>query len=370
MISYVVDIGRVAQYFRNGERVRQLVANPREDLHFLGQLRRAALPLPMDRQAPVSDPFPGFRKRDLPALRDRRIAIIASGGSGVLGSVVGVARVLEEAGVKPVAYGLCSASAVFGIPLAAGLSAQEVATATLALRPAQYIDVDYRALATLPVRLRRGWMGLVRGDRIEQVYRRLLGEITLGELPTPIWFPLWNIEENRLAYVGSATHPDLMAARAARMAIALPTAVQPAQLDGGWWLDGGIVDILPSRPFLTGDVCDLAIVINGFYAEGFEPDHEPHWRESAFSVLRVAGQTRFMQHVELARRSITDLRSAVPDVIELTPVTYGRVRGAGLYGEFLDNRGWAGYMAAGYRAAEEVLAGWQPRADRPASAAP
>ena len=363
MISYLVDIGRVAQYFRNGERVREVVANPREDLRFLDQLRRAALPLPTDRRPTVSQPFPAFRERELPALHGRRVAVIASGGSGVLGSVLGVARVLEEAGVSPVAYGVCSGSAMFGIPLAAGLSAQEVATATLALRPAQYIDFDYRALAALPVRLGRGWTGLVRGDRIERVYRDILGDITLGELPTPVWFPLWNIEENRLAYVGSATHPDLLAAHAVRMAVALPTAVQPTQLDGGWWLDGGIVDILPSRPFLTGDACDLAIVINGFYAEGFEPDREPHWRESVLSILRVAGQTRFMQHVELARRAIADLRRAVPDVIELTPVAYGRVRGAGLYGEFLDNRGWAGYMAAGYRATEEALTRWQPRAD-------
>jgi NTE family protein len=245
-----------------------------------------------------------------------------------------------------------------------------VAAATLALRPAQYIDFDFRGLAALPVRLGRGWMGLMRGDKIEQVYRQLLGDITLGELPTPVWFPLWNIEENRVAYVGSATHPDITAAHAVRMAIALPTAIQPTELDGGWWLDGGIVDILPSQPFLSGDVCDLAIVINGFYAEGFEPDHEPHWRESVLSVLRVASQTRLMQHVELARRSIADLRGAVPDVIELTPVAYGRVRGAGLYGEFLDNRAWAGYMADGYRAAGESLAAWQPGADRPAEAVP
>jgi NTE family protein len=251
---------------------------------------------------------------------------------------------------------------MFGIPLAAGLSARAVAAATLALRPAEYIDFDVRALASLPVKLGRGWTGLVRGKKVEQVYRRLLGDITLGELPTPVWFPLWNIEENRLAYVGSSTHPDIAAAHAVRMAVALPTAVQPTELDGGWWLDGGIVDILPSPPFLTGDARDLAVVVNGFYSEGFEPDHEPHWRESVLSILRVASQTRLMQHVELARRNIADLREAVPDVVELTPVAYGRVRGAGLYGEFLDNRGWAGYMAAGYRAAEQALSGWQPAA--------
>ena len=41
-------------------------------------------------------------------------------------------------------------------------------------------------------------------------------------------------------------------------------AIQPAELDSGYWLDGGIVDILPSEPFVTADRCDVAIVVNGF----------------------------------------------------------------------------------------------------------
>lgn len=357
MISYLVDIGRIGQYLRNGERVRVALTSPAADLRFLNQVRRAALPLPTDREPACTDPFPPFTRREIPALQGRRVAVIASGGSGVLGSLVGVVRVLEEAGVTPVGYGVCSGSALFGIPLAAGLSAEEVAAATLRLRPSDYVDFDWRALAAFPVLLGRGWSGLVRGDKVERIYRRLLGDITLGELPTPVWFPLWNIEENRLAYIGSDTHPDIPAAHALRMAVALPTAIQPTQLDGGWWLDGGVVDILPAQPFLEPGACDVAIVVNGFYAEGFEPDHEPHWRESVLSVLRVASQTRLMQHVELVRRSINDLRRAVPEVIELTPVSYGKVRGAGLYGEFIDNRRWDDYMAAGYRAADEVLTG-------------
>ena len=95
MTSYVADIARVAHYLRNGERIRGLLANPRDDLRFLDQqLLRAALPVATDRQPAPTQPFPAFRERDLPALAGRRIALIASGGSGVLGSVLGVARVL------------------------------------------------------------------------------------------------------------------------------------------------------------------------------------------------------------------------------------------------------------------------------------
>ncbi len=124
-----------------------------------------------------------------------------------------------------------------------------------------------------------------------------------------------------------------------------------------WWLDGGIIDILPSDPFVADDRCDLAIVVNGFYQPGFVSDREPRWRDSALSVLHVANQTRLSAHVRIARRNFDDLLRAVPDVIELAPVEYSTVQGAGLYGEFLDNRRWAGYMADGYHSA---TAHWPP----------
>jgi hypothetical protein len=62
-----------------------------------------------------------------------------------------------------------------------------------------------------------------------------------------------------------------------------------------------------------------------------------------------------MHHIELTRRTIAALAERV-EVVELAPVEYSRVHGAGLYGEFLDNRGWAGHMASGYRSAAEALA--------------
>ena len=325
------------------------------DGQFLGQVRRGLLPLPGDRPGAPPDPFPPGESLALPALRDRRVAVVATGGSGALASVVGVARVLELGGITPIGYGVCSGSALFGIPLAAGMSAHEVARATLSLSARDYIDPDWPGLLAAPWRLGKGWVGLLNGDKLEATYRDILGDVTLGELPIPVWLSIWNIEHNRLEYIGSRTHPDLSAARAVRMAVALPLAAKPNELDGGWWLDGGVVDILPAEPFVGTDLCDVALVVNGFYPNGFAGDPDPHWRDSPLSVLRVASQTRSMQHLQLARRGMADLRRTIPDVIELTPVAYGKVNGAGLYGQFMDSREWPQFMADGFECAQVAL---------------
>ncbi|HEX6886669.1 MAG TPA: patatin-like phospholipase family protein [Candidatus Nanopelagicales bacterium] len=367
MLSYLVDMGRVGQYLRVGERAREALIGPREDLRFLAQVRRGLLPLPFDRPA-QADPFPPAAPNPNPGPAGRKVAVVATGGSGALASVVGVVRALEEAGASPAGYGVCSGSAFFGIPLAAGIPPDELAHTLTGLRPSDYLDPDWFALARAPLTLGRGWDGLVRGDALEATMRRIIGDVTLGQLATPVWFPMWNIEANRLEYFGSASHPDLPAAAAVRMAVSLPIAVQPVRFEDGWWMDGGIVDILPAAPFLVPGAWDVAVVVNGFYGEGFEPDHEPHWRDSVLSILRVASQTRLMHHVELTRRAIADLRRVVPDVIELTPVDYSRVHGAGLYGEFLDNRSWPDHMRAGYDSASAALARWS--SSRPSGSPP
>lgn len=113
----------------------------------------------------------------------------------------------------------------------------------------------------------------------------------------------------------------------------------------------------------------MRVVVNGFYRPGFVPDREPRWRESTLSILHMANQARTMQHVRIARHGLDDLRRSIPEVIELAPVDYERVQGAGLYTEFLDNRRWAGYMTDGYRSAAAMLCAREQATGRTSRAA-
>ncbi len=366
-LDYLTDLARMGQYLRHPVRAGLVWRAIREDSAILAQLRRGLLPLPVDRfDDEVPAPFPSPRRGRRGVWAGKRVAVVATGGSGALASTVGVVRALQEAGVQPAAYGLCSGSAMFGIPLAAGRTPDEVAQDLLSLRPTDYLDPDWGRLALAPLRLGRGWAGLMRGQAIEATFRRLLGDLTLGDLPTPVWFPVWNIEQNRLRYVGSDTDPELSAARAIRMAVALPLAFDPVEYERRSYLDGGIVEILPAHPFVEADRCDVAVVVNGFYRPGFHADEDLRWREEPLSLLRVSGQTRLMGHVDTARRSLADLAAAT-EVHLLDPVPYGKVQGAGLYTQFVDRREWATFMRNGYDHAWAMLDRLPARAEGSAS---
>jgi NTE family protein len=355
VLGGVLDVFRLRQYFDVAVRVRDVVRGVRDDAWFLDDVRRALVALPIDRwPAPVS-PLPPV---DLPAPRDRRtdrVALLATGGSGALASVVGAARAFEERGLEPALISTCSGSALFGFPLAAGIPSDDVAAFVLGLRPRDYVDVDWRRLAVLLPTAGRGFAGIIRGDRLEATYHELLGDLALGELPIPAYAPIWNIEENRVEYLGPDTYPELTVARAVRMAVSLPLFIQPVPLAGYRWCDGGIVDIFPVVPVLEhGRDVQAAVAINCFYTPDFAGEDVTGWEEKALSIIEVASQVRTCQQQELARVNVARLRSAMP-VAMIEPVPYEKVRGLGFYRQFLDNTEWPEFVRAGREAGLRAL---------------
>lgn len=357
MLDAPLDIFRLRQYFDVLVRARDVADGVRADAAFLRRVRRGLLPLPLDRHPQGVDPFPPPEPLDAAGLAGRRVGVVATGGSGALASLVGVARAMEEAGVEPAAMAVCSGSSLFGFPLAAGMPAADVARFTTGLRPRDYLDPDWRKLLTLVPRAARGFAGMLRGEAIEATYRSLLGGMTLGDLPVPCYAPIWNVEQNRLDYIGPRTRPDLPVARAVRMAIALPLFIDPVELDGSSWCDGGIVDIFPVHPLLDIEPRpDAVVAVNGFYPAGFAGEEAPRdWRARPLSILEVASQVRTCQHVELARENLRRLRDAC-DTVLLEPVPYRKVRGIGFYDQFLSTREWPDFMLAGRAHARRGLA--------------
>src|SRR5579872_952576 len=359
VLSAMLDVFRLRQYFDVAVRVRQVASGLKEDVAFAGLTLRALAPLPFEHAvSPPDPPFGPLRRRPAGALAGKRVGVAATGGSGALASVVGVARALEEAGTAPAVISVCSGSALFGFPLAAGLDASAVAEFVLSLEPADYVDVDWPGLGTALLRRGRGFAGLLRGDRLEASYRRLLGDMTLAELPIPAYAPIWSIEHNRIEFLGPRTHPTLPVARAVRMAVALPLFFDPVGTGEASWCDGGLVDIFPVRPLADiEDPCDVVLAVNGFYPPSFEGEDASGWRQRRLPILEIASQVRTCQQIELARANLARLRGC-SEVHLLEPVPYRVVQGIGFYRQFLTTRQWPSFMRAGradaWRAIREI----------------
>ena len=226
MLSYVIDIGRVRQYLLHVVRAEMVLQSTRADIRYLDRMRRGLIPLPLDRPAPVEDPFPPFRTQSLPALAGRRVAVIATGGSGVLASVVGVARALEEAGVEPVGYGVCSGSALFGVPLAAGMSP---ARGGSRYPGAERSRLHRSGLARACGRTTAPGTRMVRPDPrgVAEGPTGACSATSLGELTTPRVAPRVSRTTGWTSSVPD-THPV-----AGCPAAPGPLAIQPAELDSG-----------------------------------------------------------------------------------------------------------------------------------------
>ncbi len=353
-LDAVLDIHRVRQYFNVILRARSAATAVRKDIGFLDALRRGVMPLPFERQ-PVTGQVFGPIDGASPGPLEGRVGVVASGGSGALASLTGVAKALEESGTAVSVYSVCSGSALFGFPLGAGMSPDEVAELTASVRPGDFMDVGWRGLAGLMPNLGRGWDGIVRGDKLEAFFRAQFGDLTLGQMPIPTYAPIWNVEHNQLQFIGPKTYPDMPVAHAIRMAVSMPLLIKPVVHEGLSWCDGGIVDILPVRPVLDIEpAVDTAVAINCYYPHEFQGEDATGWDARPFSIVSAASQVRTCQHVQLAREHLARLRrEAVTLLVE--PVPYWKVAGTGFYQQFLDNREWPEFMRAGRAAMLSAL---------------
>ena len=348
-LDAALDVFRMRQYFDVIVRARDAAAGIRKDATFLDTVRRGLLPLPFDRRPAPGHVFGQLRGAIPPPLAGR-VGVVATGGSGALASLVGVAKALEDSGTEVSVYSVCSGSALFGFPLGAGMPPEEVAELTASMRPGDYLDAGWREIAALIPTLARAWCGILRGDKLEAFYRGHFGDLTLAQLRTPTYAPIWNVERNLLDFVGPRTHPDMPVAHAIRMAVSLALFVQPVVLDGLSWCDGGIADIFPVRPVLDIEpAVDTAVAVNGFYPHEFGGEDVTGWNRRPLSIVTAASQVRTCQQVQLAREHLARLRREARTLL-VEPVPYGKVAGTGFYEQFLDTREWPEFMRAGREA--------------------
>jgi NTE family protein len=340
--------------FARLEDARSLGRRVVEDLDAVRTVRRALLPLPIVDRARNTDTkvFPRFRSRPIPSLRNKKVGLLLSGGSGACVAACGVARALEEAGIEPEAISVCSGSALWGSMMAAGLTAQEMVDQSLNWQPEDYLDIQWTRLPRFALAAMRGFTGLAKGEAIEHLFNRQLWRMSLGETQIPLYSVVYNIDHGRLETFGSTLTPHLTIGELVRIAIALPLMVESVRVDESLYVDGGVVDVFPAQPLLDHERLDLVLGVNTILPRGFEAEDISGWTERPMGFLTATRQISYAGHLELARRSARRLGKKL---VLIDPVDFTEVHGWRFFDLFIDRRKWPRLIMQGYEHANQVL---------------
>lgn len=358
MLSKLAGPFQIKEYFHWVSNVLDFGEDLREDLSFLRTMQRTLLPFPWlgrrEWQPPLEKLLPPPRPFTVQSLAGKKIGLVATGGSGVMITALGVMRACEEAGLEIAAISACSGSAMFLAPVAAGLSAEEAIDFVFGWRTEDYVDPRWSELLRLPLRLGQGFTGVLDMEVVERLYHDRLGGVVAGDLRIPFYANIWDLDHNDVVAMGTRTTPDIRLARLVRAAASLPIYARPLEMNGTLYGDGGVISIFPAETLVDyHPEIDYFIGVNCFYPENFAGEDLSGWDRRTFSPIRVSPQPRHGQHLELARMN---LRQIEDRCLMLHPVPYHDIKGIKFYEQFIDRSRWPEFVIRGYHHARRNLA--------------
>lgn len=155
---------------------------------------------------------------------------LALGGGAARGwAHIGVIRALADAGIEPDIVCGTSIGALVGAAYVGG-ELDRLETWVRGLRLQTVVSFLDFSLGS----------GLIKGDRLIQFFRSQFGDRDIGELARPFGAVATDLRRGREIWLREGQVSD-----AVRASIALPGLFTPAPHDGGWLVDGGLVNPVP-----------------------------------------------------------------------------------------------------------------------------
>lgn len=171
--------------------------------------------------------------------------VLGSGGARGLAHI-GVIEWLEENGYEIRSISGSSMGALVGGIYAAG----ELDTYK------QWVTALDRSDVVRMLDLSFGWSGLLKGERIINKLRNLIGDREIQDLPITYTAVATDIERGKEVWLSKGPLFD-----AIRASIAVPLVFTPYEINGRKLLDGGLLNPLPVAPTLR-DQNDITIAVN------------------------------------------------------------------------------------------------------------
>ncbi|MFA6411995.1 MAG: patatin-like phospholipase RssA [Syntrophales bacterium] len=160
----------------------------------------------------------------------KKIGLALGSGSARGWSHIGVIRGLQEAGIHVDL--VCGTS--MGAMVAGAFAAGFIAAMDEWVRGLTWADI----LGFMDVRLPRS--GLIEGDKMTRYFREKISDSNIEDLPMPFAAVTTNLKSGREVWVRKGSLMD-----AIRASMSMPGILTPFNREGGWFVDGGLINPVP-----------------------------------------------------------------------------------------------------------------------------
>ena len=230
--------------------------------------------------------------------RRPRIGFALGAGSARGWAHIGVLRALSEAGIQPDLIAGCSVGAFVGAAFSVGRLDQLEAWA---------LALDRRRMFKLADFGLRG--GLIKGERLTEVFREQFVECEFSELPIPVAAVATDLNSGQEIWLREGKVSAAIGA-----SIAVPGLFRPVPYDGRYLVDGSVVNPIPvSLCRAMGADIVLAVDLGSDLVGRYNPKKEPEVGPPSL-LESLMGSINIMQ-LRIAR---SRLAGEPPDVL-LTP---------------------------------------------------
>lgn len=166
------------------------------------------------------------------------------GGGGARGFAhLGVAKALNEKGIKPDIISGVSAGAIAGVFLASGMDPDEIFRLLK--------DQDFMKIS----KFKMSKQGFIRLDGLKNQIKAHIPFKNLEDLPTPLIVAVCNLNKARIEYIRTGPLAEIVLASSS-----IPILFSPVQMKNQVYVDGGVLDNLPIKP--VRKICQKVIAVN------------------------------------------------------------------------------------------------------------
>jgi NTE family protein len=212
-------------------------------------------------------------------MTNHKLGLVLSGGGARGFAHLGVAKALNEKGIKPDIISGVSAGAIAGVFLASGMEPDSIFQL---LREQDFMRIS---------KFKMTKKGFIRLEGLKQQIKLHIPYINLEDLPTPMIVAVCNLNKGKMEYVSNGPLADIIQASSS-----IPVLFEPVRLGNDLYVDGGVLDNLPIKPIRK--ICDKIIAVN--ISPVHETDHLENILQIATRVFHVSVDKTTMKSGKLA----------------------------------------------------------------------